>query len=408
MNQRERTLAIVVGVLMLCAVLYYGGKKAYDVIAARNEQLTKLEEELDLKREQSARGTIAGRLLTTYESCTLPEQRAVASSHYTAWLRNWVESAGIYGGDVKYARRFTTVIVDKEPVHEVLEFTVMCDGTLPQLVQMLYAFYSQDYLHRIKNLSIVPRQDQILRLTFTIEAISMPGASDEQLEDRPAHRLALDSLEDYNQTIVYRNPYAPANKPPQFTSSRSQRGYVGQRMSFTPEVKDPESGRITYRVDTNGLEGLRVDPRSGRIDWTPSEVGEYELLVYATDDGIPAKEAMQKIYLAVSEPPPPEPVGPPPEQPRRFDEAKYTFVTGIVEVNGRKQVWLTVRTEGKWLRLYEGDEFTVGALEGKVIRIHTRNVEIEDGGRVYSVRFGQSLYDGEELRSVQDVAARDQ
>lgn len=93
--------------------------------------------------------------------------------------------------------------------------------------------------------------------------------------------------------------------------------------------------------------------------------------------------------------PPPEPVVDEPPPRRSFDEAKYTFVTGIVEVNGRRQVWLTVRTDGSWLRLFEGDTFEIGSLNGKIVRIYTRHVDILADETVYAVRFGQSLNDGE-------------
>ncbi len=202
--------------------------------------------------------------------------------------------------------------------------------------------------------------------------------------------------------IVARNLYAPANLPPRFVAGQSQRGYVKQRLSFTPAVEDPEKGNLRYRVEHDGLEGLSIDERTGRIEWTPAETGEFEILVHAIDDGLPAKEVSQTIRLAISDPPPP-PEDPPAR--RSFDEAKYTFVTGIVEVNGRRQVWLSVRTEGKWLRLFEGDTFQIGSLDGKVVRIHIRHVEILADDSLLSVRFGQSLSDGEVISQAKDGVA---
>ena len=61
------------------------------------------------------------------------------------------------------------------------------------------------------------------------------------------------------------------------------------------------------------------------------------------DNGLPAKETAQKSPLK----------SPILHHPRNlirgrpaFDAAKFTFVTGIVEVNDRPQVWLTDRTAG--------------------------------------------------------------
>ena len=68
-------------------------------------------------------------------------------------------------------------------------------------------------------------------------------------------------------------------------------------------------------------------------------------------------------------------------------------------------MWLTVRTDGKWLRLFEGDTFEIGSLNGKIVRIFTRHVEIEAGETVFAVRFGQSLNDGEVISGTDEEVA---
>lgn len=406
MNEREKKLAMIVGVLLVGTCLYYGATKIYEVFNSRTDKIAELEDEISTKEAQQARGLRARRILTEFEERALPSDHLKASLRYRDWLQEWVKDAGV-GADVKWVSK-QDITVDKEPAHAIHEFSVMCNANLPQLVELLYNFYSQDYLHRIKTLSARPMQGKLLQLSFRIEAVAMPGVADKSLENMPSKRLAFDSLDKYFDVIVGRNLYSPANQPPQFArASTEERGYVHQRMSFSPKVQDPESGQLTYRVEHDGLPGLQIDERTGRIEWTPEEVGEFEIMVYATDDGIPAKESSQTIRLAVSEPPPePERNDPPPPR-RTFDEAKYTYVTGIVEVNGRRQVWLTVRTDGTWLRLFEGDTFEIGAMYGKVVRIHTRSVEIESEETVYSIRFGQSLYEGQVVSGAEDVAASD-
>ncbi len=61
---------------------------------------------------------------------------------------------------------------------------------------------------------------------------------DRALPNLAAHRLAFDNVEDYQQVIVSRNPYAPANQPPKFTSSDSQ-----QRFRAAAGVGDAEGRR---------------------------------------------------------------------------------------------------------------------------------------------------------------------
>jgi len=405
MNQRERVLAIVVGLLMAGAVLYYGGKRVASVFTARADRIQELNEEISAKELQQARGMRARRLLDAYSERAMPSDEVLANSRYRAWLHEWAESADIRDADVKWVTK-QTITLDKERIHDIHQFSVVCHGDLPQLVQLLYDFYRQDYLHRVKLLHARPLKDKRLSMKFTIEAVSMPGVDDKELSQMPSARLAHDTLEDYFNVIVRRNIYAPANLPPQFADEGPQRGYVNQPMSFAPDVKDPEEGELTFRVQANGLPGLNIDEQTGEIEWVPNETGEFEILVYATDNGIPAKESAQTIRLAVSQPPPPPPREEPPPR-RTFDEAKYTFVTGIVEVNGRRQVWLTVRTDGTWLRLFEGDTFEVGAMSGEIVRILPRQVEIVSGDAVISVRFGESLYEGQVVRDPEEgVAAR--
>jgi hypothetical protein len=393
-------LAIVVGSLLAGTVLYYGGKRVATVFTSRQDRISALDEEIELKDAQLRRGAQARRLLDEYATRALPDDPNLANSRYRAWLLEWVENAGITGA-VKWVKA-SPAIVDKDRVHDIHEFSVTCEADLRQLVRLLYDFYAQDYLHRIRSLKATPTKNKTLALNLIIDAVAMPGVQDRELDDMPSKRLALGSLDNYLNQIVGRNPYAPANKPPKFASNSTQTGYVNQPMSFSPEVSDPENGELSYRIEHNGLDGLTIDEQSGRIEWTPPATGEYEILVYATDDGLPAKEAQQTIRLAVSDPPP----EPEREEPRpTFDEAKYTFVTGIVQVNGRWQVWLTVRTEGKWLRLFEGDTFQVGAMEGRIERIHPRDVEISTGDALISVRFGKSLHEGQLLRRLDEEVA---
>ncbi len=402
MNRRERILATVVGVMVIGAGLFYGTKNVVGIFTRRADQIKELKADINGKELLRHRGVVARRVLDQYAGRSLPGDQELANSRYRAWLHQLCKTAKIERANVTFVSK-QQVLLDKKPFYVQHTFSVTCQADLPQLVSLLYDFYSHDYLHRIKTLTAIPLQkDKRLLVNFWVEAIAFPEVPDHELGDLPSRRLALDSLEKYNEVIVGRNLYSPANQPPKFADEQTERGYVNRKMSFKPRVDDPEKGRLTYRVEENGLAGLTIDSSTGEVEWTPTEVGDFEILVHATDDGLPAKESSQKIRLAVAEPPP---RADPPPRPT-FDEAKYTFVTGIVEVNGRRQVWLTLRTEGKRLRLFEGDTFQVGSLDGKVLRIHAREVEIKTSNEVLSVRFGQSLSEGQVLSSTEkEVAA---
>ena len=90
---------------------------------------------------------------------------------------------------------------------------------------------------------------------------------------------------------------------------------------------------------------------------------------------------------------------PPRPEPPRFDQAKYTYVNGIHEVDGRPEVWLFVRTTGETLKRREGEDFQIGSVRGTVVRINVaeRDVEVELDGQRFLVPFGENLREGLEL-----------
>jgi hypothetical protein len=82
------------------------------------------------------------------------------------------------------------------------------------------------------------------------------------------------------------------------------------------------------------------------------------------------------------------------------DAAKSTFVTAILTVDGRGEVWLVDRTTGKDWKLHEGEQFRVGMLEGSVKAVGTRDVTIDLGGRLRRYHYGDSLGGGDEMRGM--------
>ena len=122
-----------------------------------------------------------------------------------------------------------------------------------------------------------------------------------------------------------------------------------------------------------------------------------------------AKESLE-VYIesidgrnlvAVYRPPRPDPPPqtarqerPPPPQ---FDAAKHAYVTGIVQVDGRLQAWITVRTTGEVLRLFEGDAVKVGLLDGHIVSIGPRMIVLECDDKQLQVSLGENLRDGKAI-----------
>ncbi len=67
-------------------------------------------------------------------------------------------------------------------------------------------------------------------------------------------------------------------------------------------------------------------------------------------------------------------------------------MTGIIEALGKRQFFVTVRTDGRILRLQEGDNLSVGSVKGIVRQIGTEQVEIEtEQGQRIQIKLGSPL-----------------
>ncbi len=384
MTSRERLLAALVAVALLVLVGSFGIRKVLGLFEQRHQTIAQLELTVNKKKLILIKGKKARRTLAVYQQRSLPSDPVLASSRYRAWLHDWAERSGIESENVKYvsARRFGSDYIE-------FSFSLVCQADLQKMVRLLYDFYSVDYLHRIERMSAKPLKNNRLALKFAITALALTDApKDRTLGELPANRLALSDVDKYLEVIVNRNPYSPANKPPEFVSTDTERGYINQPMTIKPRVRDPEDNRVTYELGKTELTGLSIDPQSGKIEWTPDRKGEFEVLVYATDDGLPPRKTSTTIKMVVTDPPPPEKPKPVPPS---FDEAKFAFVSGIVEVNGQWQVWVTSRTDGKLVKLRQGDSFQIGLMKGAIEQINPRYVDIRVEGKLRRVRFGESL-----------------
>lgn len=79
-----------------------------------------------------------------------------------------------------------------------------------------------------------------------------------------------------------------------------------QPWSYQIRATDPDQPPqgLVFSLDAGAPAGLTVDPVSGRLSWTPSEVqgpGTYFVTVRVTDDGEPPASATQSVTLTVSE-----------------------------------------------------------------------------------------------------------
>ena len=74
-----------------------------------------------------------------------------------------------------------------------------------------------------------------------------------------------------------------------------------------------------------------------------------------------------------------------------FDEADFTYLTAITEVNGEAEAWFTLRASGELLKLRQGQSFQIGALHGTIAEISESDVILLCDDERWLVGLGENL-----------------
>lgn len=244
---------------------------------------------------------------------------------------------------------------------------------------------------------------------MAVEALSLATADQvDQLPTDLEGRLERGSLQDYVQAFrrrgseeePFESPYgffAAYVPPPRAPSGLSAKASPD---SVSLSWKGEESPGIEYDVwRAVGDDGQFVkvtDRPLTRTSFRDTDVEcdtKYAYRICAMDRFQRRSEDSSVVFATPRRPPPQPDVAM--ERPKKpsFDPTKYAFVTAILDVAGRPQVWIVARTLGETFKLYEGDPFAIGHVEGKIVHIGVRSVEIVIDGERRAVALGENLYE---------------
>jgi hypothetical protein len=388
-NSKERILAIAVGALAILIGGYFVQSRVSKWFDNGHKQIESLKSDLTKQRRLVAQSNKAAAQLAKFEAESLPTPPTVARSLYSGWLINEVQKAGLAEEQVKAISMRL-----QGDVYTQQTFSVAGKGTLAQIVNFLHRFYSVDLLHRVSKLNIKPLKDsKQLDFSMTVEALSLKVAPvSDKLTLRPSDRLKLSALDDYTASIVGRNLFGPPNHAPKLAVSSSLRGETNRPLDARLTATDPDAlDRLTFTLLKSPVKEATVDATSGRLQWTPKTPGKYEFEIAVSDDGIPAKVDKRLVAVTVTDPPPPGP--PPPPEPKKlaFDDAKFTVLTAVVDVDGDSEVWLAIRPRGQTLRLRKGEEFEIGSVKGVVAQIGLTDFVFTADGKSHRLYKGEIL-----------------
>lgn len=386
MNSREKLLAAGVGVI---ATLFVG-QSVVSSIQGGFDKKKQLIESLEKKKGeqglQVTSGVVASQKLNKVVARSLSSKEETARAEYMKWLIS-------LGEESQLAAPTPEGIGDnpeKDGSYQLFKFKLSGTGTIENATQLLYGFYAKDYLHRIVQFSFRPiagsNEPDQLNISLECEVLALGIAKEKQEPPKAISNRVAKSLEEYKQTILDRNLFGPTNRAPKLDPKKSLEAKVGLRLEHTVEAKemDPKQ-RVSYELVGEIPKGLLIDKDSGKLTWSSNELGEYQVNVQATDNGIPKKSSLQSLTIKVN------PLPPVPTPPVQFDVASQAMITALIFGGDAPEAWIQSKTESKTYKLRKGDQLKLGGVQGMVKEVGANYVEIETDGRRWVVGLDESL-----------------
>lgn len=384
MNQREKILVGVVGLLVVFGVLYFGYSRYAAAYDQRAKQLESLKQQIDREEYVEIQAIFAAQRLAAYSEHCLPEDHRVSQSSYSNWLHEKVGEAGFEDVVIK------PLSGKKVGMHAEYSFSIRAKAPLDQVTKFCYEFYAFDVLHKIKSIVLRPMQDsEDLEVALTVEALGIKGVND-VVDPKTQRRESLThgELDDYNKVILARNFFRPGNKPPRLVSTTKHKAEQGKTFSYSVKAEDPDKkDRLSFLLGEGAPEGLQISSR-GTLSWKPAELGEYKFNVMVHDDRQPSVMDAKEFTITVVEAPV---VAPPTPSPPKFNEAQHAFLTATIVAGEQPEAWVSLRTQNKMLRLKPGEKFEVGRMKGKIVSVGDKFIELEIDGETVQLRIGQPL-----------------
>ena len=254
MNSRERTLALVVAVLVLLWGGTVGWERYQATLTNNQNQQRSTEQQLTQARTAAARGLRAQRLLRGWQRESLPTNLDIAKSHYQDWLRQQLVEAGLVVRELSESTSHTA-----QKHFSQITYIIDAQGSLEELTQFLYNFYQAKHLHRISAASLTPTTSRrSLTLSLTIDALSLPDCQrSEQLAEGSSSTFT-ESLDAIRDEIVGRNvfvAYEPAQ--PAVSEQQQAEGPDEAAKAFVTGMTYGEGGwQMAVRMSDSGENSL--------------------------------------------------------------------------------------------------------------------------------------------------------
>lgn len=406
MTPRERNLAIVVGSLAVLFVLNLGLRRMFSSLHAKEDRVDAALSELTSLHNTIRQGTRASDKIGQWTKKSLPSDPEEAADQYKNWLSDVANHSGMTQISVSKSPQVLSILPPGYPagtpkVYDVHEFTLGGQCTTEQALALVGDYYDRDYLHQISSLALVPvrGQSNFYTLDLTSRVLSLARAeAKKQPSKEPSGRLAM-TIDGYKQKILQRNPLAPPNQPPKFTTAASHNATLGQSWQLNLEASDPDGNDVLFELVTDPAElPETLTFENSQLRWNPIEKGEQKLVVRAVDNGWPRQSTELALTLKAID----APVAEKPKTTPTLDPAKQAFLTGLVTGRSGAQGWIRSKAEGLSIDIFEGAEINIGSITATVVSIHIKEdyIELETDGTRWTVDMNTSLAEAYENSQV--------
>ncbi len=383
MTPRERILAILVGGLVVLGLGQWGFSKYKTAIETRRNRYQSLQDQLVQFNEQRNQGALADRQMGEYLVRSVSSDPERARSDYQSWLFDVVKQNQIENAKLTASDRTSNV----GDLYKQLSFTVTGQAGMPEIIGLIHQIQAKDYLHRIRGLDIKPaRENDSFNVNLSIDVASLNNAPvDATPPESDSWRVNPNRVA-YTEPILNRNLFEPPNQPPTYAGERTLEAARGRSEAFPLAFKDADEHGLSFDL-VDPPQSVSIDPRSGTLRVQSEELTEFDVTVRVTDDGYPRRSVEETLLVKV--------VDPPPEEPKvmelAYDDAKQTYLTGLVQGANDWTAWMNVRTRGKTLKLRVGDEFEIGSVRGVVESIDADHVQLKVADKLVTLSSGSAL-----------------
>ncbi|MCH9655453.1 MAG: cadherin repeat domain-containing protein [Planctomycetes bacterium] len=169
------------------------------------------------------------------------------------------------------------------------------------------------------------------------------------------------------------------NLPPNIEVPSLVTAYQARPLSLFVKASDPDlpSQKLKFELETEAPAGVMLNSETGEINWTPTastELKDYPMTIKVSDSGTPPLSTSRKLIVKVV-----------------LDDAFFTFLTGSIELDGKKIAWIRNRATNQKREVQVGDTIDVSEIHAIVKTITDKFLILEIDGKPWTLSLGENF-----------------